>query len=58
MLNTAMNALRRFNAQLIVLEEEDKLPTSGGSQIHVLEEMHEHIKQGLEYYHTMNNIMK
>jgi methyltransferase-like protein len=56
-LNTVMNALRR-KEQLVVLEEEDKLPTSGGSQIHVLEELHENIKEGLEHDHTTKNIMK
>jgi hypothetical protein len=39
-LNVVTDALSR-KAKLVVLEEEDKLPTSGGCQIHVLEELHE-----------------
>jgi hypothetical protein len=35
----------RKNAQLTYLEEEDELDTSGGSHIHVLEELHENIKE-------------
>jgi hypothetical protein len=56
-INTIVDALSR-KAQLVVLEEKDELPTSGGNQIHVLRELHENIKEGLEHDHTMKNNMK
>ena len=46
-----------IKAYLVFLEEEDELSTSRGSQIHVLEELHENIKEGLEHDHTLKKIM-
>jgi urease beta subunit len=56
-LKIVMNALRR-KAQITILEEEDDFPTSGGSHIHVLEELQEQIKERLENDYTTKNIMK
>lgn len=47
-INTLADALRR-KTQLVVLDEEDEFPTSGGSLIHVLEDLHENISEGLEH---------
>jgi hypothetical protein len=47
-INTLADALSR-KTQLVVLDEEDEFPTSGGSLIHVLEDLHENISEGLEH---------
>jgi hypothetical protein len=57
MLNVVMSTLRK-KAQLVVLkEEEEEFPTSGGIHIHILDDLHERIKKGLEHDHMTKNIM-
>jgi hypothetical protein len=56
-LNVVVDALSR-KAQLVTLEEDKSPTTMDGSQIHVLAELRENIKEGLQVDPTTKSIMK